>query len=74
MSSSFSNLHLRHSLIVMSIKAFASSILALMGIDQVLLDFLLRAAVGAGAVLLVLAFVGIRIPRSSTVARRRSFR
>lgn len=65
------NSHFRPSILVTSLKSLASSILFLMGMDQVLIDFLVRSAVGAGTVLLVLAFVGIRIPRSSSVMRRR---
>jgi hypothetical protein len=45
-----------------------------MGLDQVLIDFLARAAVGAGAVLLVIVFVGIGIPRRSAAAIRRTIR
>ena len=72
MNPSFSTWHLRTGTVVTSLKSLASSILFLMGVDQVLLDFLLRSAIGAGTVLLVLTFVGIGIPRSSPVTRRRS--
>jgi len=45
-----------------------------MGLDHVLIDFLARAAVGAGTVLLVILFVGIGIPRRSAAVIRRTIR
>ena len=59
---------------VTSIKAFARSILVLMGLDHVLIDFLLRAAAGAASVLAVIAFAGLRIPKRSAITARRLFR
>jgi hypothetical protein len=45
-----------------------------MGFDHSFVEFLTHAAIGAMAVLLVIALVGIGIPRRSTVATRRSCR
>lgn len=45
-----------------------------MGLDHVLIDFLVRSAVGAGAALLVIIVVGIGIPRRTAVAIRRTIR
>jgi hypothetical protein len=45
-----------------------------MGLDHVFFDFLARAAVGAGTVLLVIMFVGIRIPRRTPAVIRRTIR
>jgi hypothetical protein len=59
---------------VTSIKALVRSILLCMGLDHVLVDFLLRAAAGAASVLAVIIFVGIRIPKRSAVSARRIFR
>ena len=71
MRSAISIWHLGHSLIVMSLKSLAGSILFLMGMDEVLIDFLVRAAIGAGTVLVVLGFLGLGIPRSSSLPHRR---
>ena len=56
---------------VTSLKALIRSILLSMGLDHVLIDFLLRTAAGAASVLAVIAFVGIRIPKRSIIAARR---
>ena len=56
---------------VTSLKALIRSILLSMGLDHVLIDFLLRTAAGAASVLAVIAFVGIRIPKRSVIAARR---
>jgi hypothetical protein len=56
---------------VTSLKALIRSILLSMGLDHVLIDFLLRTAAGAAGVLAVIAFVGIRIPKRSMIASRR---
>ncbi len=64
----------RSSLLVTSFKALSGSILVTMGLDHVLIDFLLRTAAGAAGVLAVIAFVGIRIPKRSAIAARRSAR
>ncbi len=61
----------RSSLLVTSLKAFYGSILVTMGLDHVLVDFLLRTAAGAASVLAVIAFVGIRIPKRSVIVARR---
>ena len=61
----------RSTLPVTSLKALLRSILLFMGLDHVLIDFLLRAAVGAAGVLAVIAFVGIRMPKRSPIAARR---
>jgi len=59
---------------VTSLKALIRCILLSMGLDHVLVDFLLRTAAGAAGVLAVIAFVGIRIPKRSAMAARRIFR
>jgi hypothetical protein len=64
----------RCGLLVTSLKAIARAILISMGLDRVLIDFLASAAVGAATVLLVIVFVGIRIPRRAAVAVRRTIR
>jgi len=45
-----------------------------MGLDNVLFDFLARAAVGAGTVLLVILLAGVGIPRRVPVPIRRLHR
>jgi hypothetical protein len=45
-----------------------------MGLDQVLIDFLMHAAAGAASVLLVILFVGISIPHRTPVTIRRTLR
>ena len=62
--------HFRPSLLVMSLRSAIASILFLMGLDDVLFDFLLRAAIGAASVLLLIAFVGFRLPKRAEVTRR----
>jgi hypothetical protein len=62
--------HFRPSLLVMSLRSLAGSILFLMGLDDVLFEFLLRAAIGAASVLLLIAFVGVRLPKRAAVPRR----
>lgn len=64
----------RSGLPVTSLKALFGSILITMGLDHVLVDFLLRAAAGAASVLAVIAFVGIRIPKRSAIVARRTSR
>lgn len=64
----------RPSILVISLKAAGRSILLFMGLDHVLIDFLVRSAVGAGAALLVIIVVGIGIPRRTAVAIRRTIR
>lgn len=64
----------RSSLGVTSIKAAAHSILWLMGLDHVFIEFLVCSAVGAATVLLVIIFVGVGIPRRSAVGIRRQQR
>jgi len=64
----------RCGLLVTSLKALPCAILSSMGLDHVLIDFLARAAVGAGTVLLVILFVGIGIPRRSAAVIRRTIR
>jgi len=61
----------RPSLLVTSLQAAARSILIFMGIDHSFVDFLARAAVGSGAVFLVILFVGLGIPRRSAAVIRR---
>ena len=53
-----------------SLKALTRSLLFALGIDHVLIDFLAHAAIGAGAVLLAILFVGIRVPRRYSSAIR----
>ncbi|MFZ0862527.1 MAG: hypothetical protein WAN76_26500 [Candidatus Sulfotelmatobacter sp.] len=57
-----------------SAKALTRSLLFALGIDHVLIDFLGRAAIGDATVLLALLFVGIRLPRRSKAAIRRTTR
>ena len=64
----------RSRLLVISFKGLESSILMVMGLDRVFIEFLACAAVGAGTVLLVIIFVGIGIPRRSAAAVRRTDR
>lgn len=45
-----------------------------MGLDQVLVDFLMHAAAGAGSVLLIILFLGISIPQRTPVTIRRTIR
>ena len=45
-----------------------------MGLDQVLIDFLMHAAAGAASVLLMILFVGISIPHRAPVTIRRTLR
>lgn len=61
-------------LLVTSLKTLFRAILFCMGLDHVLIDFLARAAIGAGSVLLVIMFVGIGIPRRSAAVIRRTIR
>lgn len=56
---------------VTSLNALIRSILLSMGLDHVLIDFLLRTAAGAAGVLAVIAFAGIRIPKRSVISARR---
>ncbi len=64
----------RCGLLVTSLKALSRAILFCMGLDHVFFDFLARAAVGAGTVLIVIMFVGIRIPRRTPAVIRRTIR
>jgi len=57
-------------LLLTSLKALTRSLLFALGIDQVLVDFLAHAAIGAGTVLLAILFVGIRVPRRCSSAIR----
>lgn len=66
--------HGGRSLLVTSLRGLARIILVSMGIDHVLADFLVSAAVGAGTVLLIIMAVGIGIPRRTAVAIRRTIR
>jgi len=50
------------------------SILFFMGLDHVLLDFLVRTATGAASVLLVILIVGVSIPRRTPIVVRRTLR
>lgn len=61
-------------LTVTSLNALIRSILLSMGLDHVLIDFLLRTAAGAASVLAVIALAGIRIPKRSVIAARRTSR
>jgi hypothetical protein len=45
-----------------------------MGLDHVLLDFLVRTATGAASVLLVILIVGVSIPRRTPIVVRRTLR
>jgi len=69
-----STTNLSPGLLVTSIKALTRSILFSMGLDHVLLEFFVRAAAGAASVVIVILFVGIGIPRHSSLAMRRTKR
>ena len=64
----------RPSLLVTSLPAAIRSILLSMGLDHVLLEFFARAAAGAAVALVIIFFVGLGIPRRSTVTARRTNR
>jgi len=65
MNMQFSNLitNLRPGLLVTSLKALIRSILFIMGLDHVLIEFFSRAAAGAASVLMVIFVIGLGIPR-----------
>jgi len=55
--------NLRPGLLVTSLKALIRSILFIMGLDHVLIEFFSRAAAGAASVLMVIFVVGLGMPR-----------
>jgi len=55
--------NLRPGLLVTSLKALIRSILFIMGLDHVLIEFFSRAAAGAASVLMVIFVIGLGIPR-----------
>jgi len=66
--------NLRPGLLVTSMKALIRSILFIMGLDHVLIDFFSRAAAGAASVLMVIFVVGFGIPRRAESPIRRNRR
>jgi len=76
MDMSLSNVisNLRPGLLVTSMKALIRSILFIMGLDHVLIDFFSRAAAGAASVLMVIFVVGLGIPRRAESPIRRNRR
>jgi len=64
----------RPSLVVTSLKALIRSILFVMGLDHVLIEFFSRAAAGAASVLMIIFVVGLGIPRRATSPIRRTNR
>jgi hypothetical protein len=64
----------RPSILVTSLKATFRSILLIMGLDHVLIDFFSRAAAGAASVLMIIFVVGLGIPRRAESPVRRNRR
>jgi hypothetical protein len=64
----------RPSLLVTSLKALIRSILFVMGLDHVLVEFFSRAAAGAASVLMIIFFLGLGIPRRAASVVRRTNR
>jgi len=59
-------------LLVTSLLSLIRAILLGMGLDQAFIAFFTRAAVGVAAVLLVILFAGVSIPRRSAVPIHRT--
>ncbi len=62
------------SLLVTTLRPLVRSILFAMGLDQVVVDFLMCAGIGAATVLLVILCAGISIPGHAPVPVRRKLR
>jgi|HubBroStandDraft_2_1064218.scaffolds.fasta_scaffold651399_1 hypothetical protein len=63
--------NLRPSIVVTSLKAVTRSILLIMGLDHVLIEFFSRAAAGAASVLMIIFLVGLGMPRRAASVIRR---